>query len=239
VLDSIRAARSLLGDEAGNTSAIYGHSQGGHAAFFAGELAPSYAPELHVAGVAAMAPPTDLADLLWRDQDEPLGIMLTALAVTSWSQWYPDAKPEAIVHRGMTPLVERAGKRCVGTTSQALTELPDVGLLRLRFLSANPAQDPGWDARLRENAPTSMPVTIPLLISQGLSDTLVRPDVTAAFVENQCNAGVSIEYDTYPGYGHFDLRTKSSAPSQAVTWMLARLHGTAVTPGCSTATQPS
>jgi alpha-beta hydrolase superfamily lysophospholipase len=239
VLDSIRAARSLLGNEAGDTSAIYGHSQGGHAALFAGQLAPGYAPELRVAGIAAMAPPTDLADLLWRDRDESLGVMLTALAVTSWSQWYPDAKVEAIVHPEMKALVERAGQRCVGTAPQALAELPDIGLLRLRFLSTNPAQTPGWDAHLQENAPSMMPATIPLLISQGLSDTLVRPDVTAAFVENQCNAGVSIEYNTYPGFGHFDLRTKSSAPSKAATWMLARLHGTAITPGCTTTTQAS
>ncbi len=35
----VRAARDLLGDEAGTTVTIFGHSQGGHAALFADSLA--------------------------------------------------------------------------------------------------------------------------------------------------------------------------------------------------------
>ena len=50
VLDSIRAARSLLPDQTSDTTAIFGHSQGGHAVLFAAELAPTYAPELRVVG---------------------------------------------------------------------------------------------------------------------------------------------------------------------------------------------
>ena len=39
---------------------VLGHSQGGHAALFAGELATSYAPDLHVLGVVAEAPAADV-----------------------------------------------------------------------------------------------------------------------------------------------------------------------------------
>ncbi len=47
-----------------STVMIYGHSQGGQAALFAGELAPTYAPDLHIAGVVAAAPATGLSTIL-------------------------------------------------------------------------------------------------------------------------------------------------------------------------------
>ena len=43
--------------------AFWGYSQGGGAAASAAELAPSYAPDLHVVGTYAGAPPADLEEL--------------------------------------------------------------------------------------------------------------------------------------------------------------------------------
>jgi len=44
VLDAARAARRVDGTGAGRELLVFGHSQGGHAALFAGELRESYAP---------------------------------------------------------------------------------------------------------------------------------------------------------------------------------------------------
>ena len=44
--------------------AIYGYSQGGHAVLFAGQIAPTYAPDLHIVGDVAGAPVGDLKLLL-------------------------------------------------------------------------------------------------------------------------------------------------------------------------------
>ena len=51
VLDAARAARHVDGAGAGRTVVVAGHSQGGQAAVFAGELARRYAPDLDVRGV--------------------------------------------------------------------------------------------------------------------------------------------------------------------------------------------
>jgi pimeloyl-ACP methyl ester carboxylesterase len=56
VLDAARAARQLDGAGAGGRVVLAGHSEGGHAVLWAAELATSYAPELQVTGVAALAP---------------------------------------------------------------------------------------------------------------------------------------------------------------------------------------
>ena len=65
VLDAARAARHLAGVPTSDTVVIYGHSQGGHAALFAGEMAPTYAPDLHVVGVVAAAPATGLSTIIF------------------------------------------------------------------------------------------------------------------------------------------------------------------------------
>ena len=68
VLDSVRAARQLPDAAAGDRFAVWGHSQGGHAALFTGEQAASYAPELKLVGVAAAAPATYLGELFRADR---------------------------------------------------------------------------------------------------------------------------------------------------------------------------
>jgi pimeloyl-ACP methyl ester carboxylesterase len=231
VLDAIRAAHHLPGDGVSARSAVFGHSQGGHATLFAAALAATYAPELELVGVAAMAPPTDLGVLLERDISEVSGLVLTALALDSWSKLYSDVDLGTIVHDDVQGLVEKVGERCIETPEQSFADAPDLLVLRERFLSADPADAPGWSTHLAANSPGSQPLSVPVLVSQGLVDTLVRPDITEEYVAQQCAAGASIALDTYPGIGHFDLRT--AAPPRVLAWLEARFAGTPQS-GCVT-----
>src|SRR5262245_20915940 len=86
VLDSVRAARDLPGSGASNRFAVWGHSQGGHAALYTGELAASYAPDLKLVGVAAAAPATYLAELFDADKTTSTDKELTAMTIYSWSK---------------------------------------------------------------------------------------------------------------------------------------------------------
>ncbi|MGH9296698.1 MAG: lipase family protein, partial [Acidimicrobiales bacterium] len=92
VLDAARASRRLPDLKTSDRVVIYGHSQGGQAALFAGELAPSYAPELHVLGVVAAAPATNLS-LIFSVAIGPLGqgiLGFTLPAAYSWTRTYKD-----------------------------------------------------------------------------------------------------------------------------------------------------
>src|SRR5690606_11859805 len=69
VLDSVRAVHALddelgLGVDLDDRYAIWGHSQGGQAALFAGQLAADYLGDHPLVGVAALAPATKLTDNL-------------------------------------------------------------------------------------------------------------------------------------------------------------------------------
>ena len=55
---------------------VWGHSQGGHAALWTGIVAPTYASDVPIAGVAAAAPASDLKPLLDTVQHTRVGRLL-------------------------------------------------------------------------------------------------------------------------------------------------------------------
>jgi len=63
-LDSVRAAGQISELTLDRRMVVWGYSQGGHAALWTGIIAPRYAPELEVRGVAAIAPTANLKKIL-------------------------------------------------------------------------------------------------------------------------------------------------------------------------------
>ena len=108
VLDSVRAARDLPRSGASNRFVVWGHSQGGHAALYTGELAASYAPDLKLVGVAAAAPATYLIELFDTDKSTPIGKEITALAVYSWSKLYNKPVSSLVEAAAMAPFQKLA-----------------------------------------------------------------------------------------------------------------------------------
>src|SRR3546814_7278053 len=88
LLDAVRAARAIPGAAAGSSFAVWGESQGGHAALWTAIAARSYAPELTLVGTAAAAPPTDLAANLREGSDKNARALLLSFALHSWSTLY-------------------------------------------------------------------------------------------------------------------------------------------------------
>lgn len=64
VLDAVRAARQMPELDLAERTVVWGHSQGGHAALWTGAIGPSYAPEVDLIGVAALAPASNLVALV-------------------------------------------------------------------------------------------------------------------------------------------------------------------------------
>ena len=230
VLDSVRAAQNVVGEDAGSKVTVFGHSQGGHSTIYAAEIAPTYAPELDLVAVAAMAPPTNLAELVVADEGSVSGVLLTALAIDSWSHYYPDTPANAIVHEEFIAPIRDLARKCIFTNDQDLVDVPDIVELRDRFLSTNPVEQPAWKPHFAANTPTEAPLPVPLLVAQGSIDEIVKPDVTRAYVERECAAGGNVEYKTYPEAGHFAVRTVAAPDVR--DWMLARLDGQPASSDC-------
>lgn len=203
VLDAARAARHIAETGASNRLILWGHSQGGQAALFAGELAPTYAPELALLAVAVAAPASDLGALFEADVIDVSGVTIGAYAFDAYATVYastPGVRLDTILTPDGIAVTQQVVTRCLLTDTGEIHALatPVVG----RFLNADPATTEPWSGLLAENTPGSVPLTVPLLVVQGNADTLVRPEITTAFVAHERALGTRVTYLTFPDIDH-------------------------------------
>ncbi len=123
MLDIVRAARSMPAIGASNQVALWGHSQGGQAALFAGLIAKSYAPELKIVGVAVAAPATELATLMQDDLGTTGGNNLTAMTLWSWDRVF-GAQIGRVVTPQAIPAVNRLAEACIEFDRRSLPAPP-------------------------------------------------------------------------------------------------------------------
>jgi fermentation-respiration switch protein FrsA (DUF1100 family) len=166
VLDSVRAARELPATQATSRFAVWGHSQGGHAALFTGELAGQYAPELKLVGVAAAAPATYLVDLFKADRGTIGGNSLTAMALLSWSQVYRLPLDGVLAANAVAPF-ELVASSCIQSIAELLKLSQVEKPLQRIFLKVDPTTLPVWREIMERNTPGQAPAGAPVFIAQG------------------------------------------------------------------------
>lgn len=224
----MRAARQIGRAAAGNRFVVWGESQGGHAALWTGQLAGVDGAGLQLLGVAAGAPPTNLAANFRQASDPNAKALLTSLAATSWSRYY---NVPLVIGRRTTPaMMERSAARCVTVESgPKLGSL--LGILALRRDLATvdfPATKP-WSGFVTANSTTPLQ-TISVLIAQAREDPLVDPAVTRAFARRLCANHVRVHWIDLPGKEHATT-ARLSAP-QTLRWIAARFAGGPVPSDC-------
>ena len=219
-LDSVRAARNVDAAHAGTDFAVWGHSQGGQAALFTGQLAASYAPELHLVGVAAGAPPTNLVELFKVNIETTVGKILISMALQSWSRVYNDASLDQIVTPSARPAVKSIAERCLYDQTQILAAVPSSLLLGLTFLSTPPWEIEPWKTIIAQNTPGAAPTGVPMIITQGSADPIMTPDVTRQFVSELCANGETVDYRVLSGVGH--LEAGHVAAPEVAAWIADR-----------------
>jgi acetyl esterase/lipase len=223
VIDSVRATRDLEGADSGKRYVVWGHSQGGHAALFSGLVAKSYAPELELDGVAAAAPATELGTLMADDLNTAGGRNLTSMTLWSWQRVF-DAPMSRVLTPPAIPIVDLLAQNCIESIFDIILREREGRSLVRSFLSVpNPlALDP-WKTLAAENTPGPLPRDVPVFLSQGSEDHLVRPQVTRGYMERLCGAGVSVRMLVMPKVNHAFIGRDSAGV--AVDWMADRFAG--------------
>ncbi|UDL89216.1 lipase family protein [Mesorhizobium sp. PAMC28654] len=230
VLDSVRAARQIPDAGASDNFAVWGHSQGGHAALYSGLLASAYAPELHLVGVAAAAPATELAELMREDQGTGGGNNITAMTLWSWSRVYVAPIDHVVMPRAL-PVVNKLAGKCIERWFDVLDRRGPTRALEHSFLSVNDLSDlQPWKHLLADNTPGPLPSRIPVFIAQGTKDNLVRPSVTMAYVKGLCRRGSKVELERLKGVGHAFAARHSA--SDAMAWIAGRFAGAPAPSNC-------
>ena len=227
VLDIVRAA-SYLPDTGADPSSpviLVGHSQGGGAAVFAAELAPTYAPELRVVGAVVGAPTTELARRAssWppaRGQDTGFAMM----AVAGFHAAYPQLD-EASVLTG--PGQAALGALETGCVADVLAAFADDDPAQL-FSSTGP--DRAWRAALDANVAGGGPTGVPIYVFHGGADTVVPVGWSADYQARACAAGSNVTRVVYPDLDHGSVLQSALGP--AFAWLSGRLSGQPAPAGC-------
>ena len=197
---------------------MYGHSQGGQAALFAGEIAPSYAPDLHLLGVTAVAPVSDLGTFLPTASSMAPLLGYVVMAAVGLHAAYPSIDlasvltPQTIANLGVVDRLcsdDLVDYYAQDTPSQVLVQNP----LDVPAVEAVVAQDRAGDA----------PTRAPMFVIQGDRDALVPIAETNAYVQRACAEGDHLDYRVYPGEDHVGARDASV--KDVVAWMADRVAG--------------
>lgn len=230
VLDSVRAARKLPRSGASNRFAVWGHSQGGHAALYTGELAASYAPDLKLVGVAAAAPATYLIELFDANAASATGKELTAMALWAWSKLY-NIPPSDLVEPAAMDAFEKMAHDCIETVAEYVAlDSAEKPLTQIKYLKANPTKVEPWRGIMQRNTPGQMPPGAPVFLAQGTADTTILPSITKQFGNALCAQGAHVHFVELPGVGHV-FAGKDSA-SAALSWMDDRFRGAPAPTSC-------
>jgi acetyl esterase/lipase len=229
VIDIVRAARQLKDIQAGERFAVWGHSQGGHAALYTGLHAKTYAPELDLVGVAAAAPATELAKLFKADEGTSSGRGLTAMTVFAWSRLFGWPLSDLVEGPAMRAF-ETVASDCIEDLPQFLQEDQDLKALPRTFLKVDPLTDPRFAPIIAANTPGPLPAGMPVFIAQGTADTTVRPEITKEYVRALCDGGARVRVKMMPGVSHVTIAL--DAAYDAVAWMADRFEGAAAPDQC-------
>jgi pimeloyl-ACP methyl ester carboxylesterase len=166
---------------------IWGHSQGGHAALWSAQIAPSYAPELDIRGTAALSPASNVLALAEDITPKgPLAGVLMSFVLSAYDRLYDDVRLADYVPTSARRIVREVAARCPSTSAAGPRPDSIVSLLSLIAASRDqPLFDIDFSAgpladRLAENIPVGT-FTQPLLIAHGASDDVVAPSIQDAF----------------------------------------------------------
>jgi pimeloyl-ACP methyl ester carboxylesterase len=195
VLDSVRAARAIEAAHASNRFVIWGHSQGGQAALFAGRLAPDLAPDLDLLGVAALAAPSQLAVLSNTLSDSYFRGYLP-MVISSYAETYPDAPVESALTTAALERIAVVDEGCADEIMSTYASL-DAILVDQSLWSSEP-----WRSLVELNEPGRGKVEAPVLIIHGDDDEQVPVGTSEVLFEELCAHGASVQRIVYPGQSH-------------------------------------
>ena len=226
-IDIVRAVGQMdIG--ASDRYVVWGLSQGGHAALWTGQIAPSYAPELDLAGVVAAAPAADIDGLM--DTVGTTAQGFAVMAAFAMAAAYDDVNLEDYFSAAAIDHMAVIEQGCTGEVFGAFFEF-EADAMR------NPS---GWDGinpigplaeALAANQAGGVPITdSPVLFVQGWADSIVAPESVRALHGAYCSQGTHATLEVYPNGGHVD--TTLTFLSETLGWVSDRLTGADAPRGC-------
>lgn len=222
VLDAARAAQRLpQARQAGVTTAspvgIMGYSQGGQASSWAAELAPTYAPELHVKGTATGGVPADLPKVAaYNDGDEDAALVL--MSAIGHDAAYPRLHLEKYLNDEGAALADTLREGCVAEETQA-----GAGKSIDELTVTDPMDEPDWQQALAADRLGTRAPADPVYLYHGTADQIIPYDVGKQLRADWCGLDATVQWQPFPLTDHVTTAVLGSTP--AMNWLAARFAG--------------
>jgi hypothetical protein len=215
--------------------ALWGYSQGGAAVASAAELASSYAPDIHLVGTYAGAPPADLPALLPSvDRSSVAGLLGYILNGLIYA--YPGIEP--VVRADLTDwgqtMLDTTRTECVFQTTFEYAFHPIQEFFSVPLDQLDPAVTALLDAQriggLRPNAPVFLDI--------GRNDSLIPYPTVVQLARDWCARGGDVQLwtnDEPPFLNKLGLQhdlTYLVDGERSLDWIADRFNGLPTTPNC-------
>jgi hypothetical protein len=225
-LDVVRAAHNLPGSAANAQTVVWGHSQGGQASLFAGEIAPTYAPELDLRGIVAGAPVTDVAAMFPAAATIPDTLGFVVMGLQGVEAAFPQAKAaDVLTPQALAKAAKIVDTKCYEDVLTAFKQPVD------QVISHNPADVPPFPDLFARDSAGNVTTAAPQFVYQGKSDDVVYKIFTDAYVKKVCAMGNTVEYTTFGGKDHYE--ENAAAEQQILAWIQGRFAGATAPSNCA------
>lgn len=223
VLDVARAAQRLPGTglSSRNPVALFGYSQGGGAAGWAAELAPTYGSGINLKAVVAGGIPGDLTKVADFHEGTPF-VGLTLLASIGLDTAYPELDLDSYLNDRGRDLMEEADDLCLVSLDGIATIFSTAFSTRSDYTTTDPLSTPAWQSRLAENKLGSGRPNVPVYQYHGVVDEMVPYGQARDLRRSWCNRGTNVTWVPLPA--EHVLGLVEGAPG-AITWLHARFLG--------------
>lgn len=233
VLDAGLAAQAVpnAGVAANAKTAIWGFSQGGQSAAWAGEIMSSYAPSLasRVVGVAAGGVPGDFTGSA-RYLDGGTGASFLLQGVIGLAQQYPQDIPlQTLASDVGKAEIAKASNQCVFESLQPYANKTlDEYTVGNQTLNQLLTTYPAIAARLKEQDLGTRRIPAPVFDYHGQADEFLGLEQAWNLAKSYCSRGTNVTFSLYPGE---HITTQFQAAPEVLTWLQDRFDNKSVGAG--------
>ncbi|HEY1617064.1 MAG TPA: lipase family protein [Streptosporangiaceae bacterium] len=233
-LDAIRATETYIKASSSTQVGMLGYSGGSIATEWASELAPSYAPALHIIGAAAGGVPVDLAhNLNYINGDDDWSGVIPAVLVTL-GRAFGVSMSQYLSAYGQQ-LTSQVSGECIADFASSYPGLTIQQLLLPQY--SNPFSIPALVTIVNHlimgtsGGKPAEPLLFGVGDSDGTGDGIMVDGDVEALAHEYCGRGVPVTYTVYPLLPHSDAAVPFEA--QALAFLENLFNGKTPSDGCS------
>ncbi len=226
-IDIVRAARQIPDAHASATWVVVGDSQGGQASLATGEIAPKYAPELHLVGTVAIGPGVEL------DKTFPGDLPIVHQIIEAMVLFGAEVSdPKINPNQYLVPAAQGAAAVIKNGCVSQITNYFLSAFLKSggNIFTVPPEDTPMGSAWLKANNVGYVHTPSPILVVGGGQDIIVVPGRVDAIMKQLCSIKDRVSLDELPGANH-DTEPYLATP-QIGAWIDARLAGEKAPTSC-------